>query len=102
MRKRTPPALRQLVAQIVAHGNEEPEIVGDPDGLGVYRSIKVKAATAKWLVPALEVIKDRRIASVEKKKVGRSNQVVITFVASHFADRVDPFPIEDVDSILRA
>lgn len=96
--KRTPPALRQLVDQVKARGDEEPEVVGEVDGLGWYRSIKVKPATAKWLVPALSIIKDKRIASIEQK-TSRS-QAVITFVGDTRADHKTPFPVEEVNSIL--
>lgn len=95
---KTPPALKQLVSQIKAHGNAEPEVVGKPDGIGVYRSIKVNAATAKWLLPVLEVIADKRIQSIESNSKG---QAVITFVPDTRADHRTEFPLEDVDSILR-
>lgn len=96
--KRLVPAARQLIEQATARSNKSKAgIVGEADGLGFYRSVQFDASTSKWLAPALDVIDDKRIASVDYEGKGRA---VVTFVADTRADRRDLFPIEDVDAVL--
>lgn len=91
------PSLRTLMRQITEHDPEaEVEVVDERDGFGVYRSLKVDAATAKWLGKALDVIKDPRVASIKKVK----GSTVITVVADTRADSAKSFPLAEVDSIL--
>jgi hypothetical protein len=70
---------------------------GDPDGLGVVRSLLFDKTTGKWLAPILRVIDDRRIGAVATVATG----LVVTFSPnSVVSDTRDPFRIADVANIL--
>jgi hypothetical protein len=95
---RLPRAASTLMSQVSARKPRttvEPH--GDPDGLGVVRSIIFNKATGTWLTPILEAIADPRIQSVETQDGGR---VVVTFVHTIYADRTAEFPLDSVDAIL--
>ena len=67
------------------------EVVGEPDGLGVQRSIRFKGRTGDWLAALLETMDDDRIESFEKDKDG----LVVTITGRPRGDYRDPFPLED-------
>jgi hypothetical protein len=96
---RLPHAAQQLKKQILdlkPRAKVEPH--GDPDGLGVRRSLIVRdKATAKWLLPILHVIEDPRIALLEEMSSGH---VVIHFVTTRIADERTPFQLVEVSRVL--
>lgn len=88
----TIPAMRQLLEQVAARNPDVDYELSDVDGFDRYRSVTFDEATAEWLIPALRVIEDPRIADTVDRKV--------TFVGDVRADFAQPFPIEDVADIL--
>jgi hypothetical protein len=96
---RLPYAARTLRQQILdAKPKATVENRGEPDGFGVIRSIAVNPATANWLEPILEVISDSRIVSMSRDS---RNWLVLTFSPRIDADVADPFPIEQVERVMR-
>lgn len=96
---RLPYAAEQLIAEVQnLDENFTAETVGDPDGLGVYRSIRFDKAASKQLKDAAEVlIHDERLTSVENTAHG----VVFTFDdRSVVADDRAEFGVEHVIGIL--
>lgn len=91
------PAARQLITQVQHFKpNAKAKSVGDPDGIGVLRSISFDKATSKWLTPILEVIADERIASIDTTNTG----TVVTFVADTRSDHRTEFPLGAVFDVL--
>lgn len=98
--KRTTPAANRLIMQAAQlNPKVKAQAVGEPDGLGYYRSIEFDAATSKQIVPILEVINDPRIASIAYEGKGRA---VITFVADTRADFKTDYPLESVKNVLES
>lgn len=96
--KRTTPAANQLIMQAARlNPKVKAQAVGEPDGLGYFRSIEFDAATSKQIVPILEVIEDPRIASIEYEGKGKA---VVTFVPDTRADFKDEYPLQAVNLIL--
>lgn len=96
---RLPYAAEQLIAEVQdLDENFTAETVGDPDGLGVYRSIRFDKAASEQLAEVGEVLThDERIVSVENTDDG----VVFTFdERSMVADDRTEFGVEHVVSIL--
>lgn len=72
-------AAKQLLRQV--GGN----VVGDPDGLGVYRSVEVDADAAKDVLHPYEP----RVLALAR--VG--DRLLVTFVAGTAADSTEPFDL---------
>lgn len=72
------------------------EPVGETDGFGVKRSLKVDKTTSRTLRPQLELLNDPRILSLEDD----DGHLIVTFVPHGLADRRDEFPLEAAAVIL--
>lgn len=95
---RLPRAASTLVKQVAAaKPRTKASPHGDPDGLGVVRSVIFNKATSTWLSPILEAIEDTRVERLELQDDGR---LVVTFVSTVYADRTNEFPLDAVDAIL--
>lgn len=65
---------------------------GEPDGLGVIRSITFDKATSKWLGDALDYIDDERIVDVTTAK----DQTTVHFsTESAVADQRERYPLAE-------
>lgn len=71
-------------------------VLPEVDGIGFQRSIRLEGAVAKLLGPALELMRDHRIAEV----VTSSKGTRVTFVSSTQADYAYPFPLTEVLDVL--
>jgi hypothetical protein len=72
--------------------------VGEPDGLGVYRTVRFSKRTGGWLRLLLEQIRDPRIQSMEETGDG----LLVTFIPGPKADYRDEFPLTDAETVLAA
>jgi len=92
-------AAKALIEQVQA---EKPKATienhGDPDGLGVYRTLKFDKTTSKWLAPLLEVINDPRIDSAEVTDAGYLH---VTFVPNRAADDRAQFALDEAAAALK-
>lgn len=97
---RTPHAAKVLIGQVRTSLNRKADSkvgietgvpAGDPDGLGVYRSVIFDKTASKRLLAAREAVEsDERVESFEVDK----GQVTVTFVGSSpLADSRDPFDL---------
>lgn len=88
------PAARQLSREVEDVTGKSPEVLGDVDGLGFQRSIRLSPSAAKTLgddvLTALE--SDVRVDSVVKSSKG----VRVTFVADTRADSIHEFGLASV------
>lgn len=95
---RLTPAAMQLIVQVQKINPKfKATITGEPDGFGRYRAVEFDAASSKVIVPILEVLNDKRIASVDYEGKGRA---VVTFVSDTRADSRTEYPLETVNLIL--
>lgn len=95
---RLPYAAKVLMDQVEeAKPRSRSETVGDPDGLGVYRTIRFSKSAGKWLAPLLETIEDERIESFDLDDDG----LVVTFVHTPNADSRTPFPLDAAIEVRR-
>lgn len=101
---RIPHAAKTLAEQVRKHygrnadskaGLETATPVGDPDGLGVYRSIQFDKTSSKWLGPVLAELDDPRIEEVTEEK----GQVTVRFSHRTLADERHPFPLDDAATV---
>lgn len=85
------PAAKQLAREITdVEDKAKVEVVGDPDGLGFSRSIRVGGAPGKRLKVALDVIgDDPRVAEVVHSSAGTR----VTFVNTTRADFAHSFDL---------
>lgn len=65
---------------------------GDPDGLGVYRTIKFDKRSSEALHKVLQHMKDPRIVDLNLTDAGYLH---VTFSPRPLADFRDPYPIKD-------
>lgn len=65
---------------------------GDPDGLGVHRTIVFDKRTSTYLAPLLDQIKDPRITEHHLTNAGYLH---VTFTPTWRGDVKDPFPLAD-------
>lgn len=93
------PAAIQLITQVSNIDRKASAKAVDPgDGFGVHRSIEFDAKTSKWLFPALELIDDPRIDSLDYEGKGRG---VVHFVGDARADhRYPEYELEKVLAVL--
>ncbi len=91
------PAAYQLMSEVEEQKPKFKVTYGEPDGLGVIRSVTFDATTSKWLVPILDVLRDTRIKSV---KVNGRNRATVRFVPTHWADHKEPFLLARIDEAL--
>lgn len=92
-------AAEQFTEQVQAlRKSAKIEVAGEPDGLDVYRQIKVTdKPTAKWLAPIVDALDDDRIVAADNK----GDVLTITFHAeSVVADQRTPFEIAEVAEVL--
>lgn len=83
---------KTLISQVEHHKpRSKASEVGDPDGLGVVRTIKFDKATSKWLAPLLDEIEDPRIETMHVTEAGHLH---VTFVSTPKADSRLPFPLD--------
>lgn len=68
----------------------------EPDGLDVIRAIRFDKKTSDWLIPLLDALDDERVESLTRND---NNQAVVTFSPRPVADRKDPFPLEDAQTV---
>lgn len=91
------PAAKKLMAQVLDLDPKAKVVVlSDADGLGFQRSIRIEGAAGKRLAPALEAMKDPRIAEVIKSSKGTR----VRFVPTTRADHAHPFPLAEVLAVL--
>jgi hypothetical protein len=91
------PAARQLIRQVHdLHPKAKITALSEVDGLGFQRSIRIEGEPGKRLAPALEAMKDPRIAEVVKSNKGTR----VTFVTTTRADHAHAFPLAEVLAVL--
>jgi len=96
---RVPRSAQTLEAQVSdRYKKVTVEPYGDPDGLGVYRSVRFGKTESKWLAKVLPEIDDPRITEVEEK----SGRVIVTFASGTSADQRHPFPLDAADTVASA
>lgn len=82
-----------LIAQVQERRSKaSAEAAGEPDGLGVHRTIRFDKRTSKWLAPLLEAIEDPRVTDLHTTDAGYLH---VTFTHKRDADRRDLFPLDD-------
>lgn len=92
-----PPAARQFIAEIRAlREDAEIEPSGEPDGIGVIRSISLDVNTADWLNDIMLAVDDRRITEWTTDDEGGT----VTFTHDHHADIATPFDLAGADAVL--
>jgi hypothetical protein len=91
------PAAYQLMAEVEEQKPKFKVTYGKPDGIDVIREFTFDAATSKWLVPILGILKDTRIKSVN---VNGKHRATVRFVASHWADHKETFMLARIDEAL--
>jgi hypothetical protein len=90
-------AARQLIAQVhELHPKAKIAVLDEVDGLGFQRSIRLSGEPAKRITPALEAMRDPRIAEIVKSSAGTR----VTFVSDTRADHRDAFPLVEVLAVL--
>lgn len=98
---RLPYAAKVLADQVREHLHRKPdsraglatmEPEGDPDGLGVYRTVKFDKKASEFLRDGLvlETLEDNRIADMEMK----DSRLHVTFTHRVIADNRNPFPLD--------
>lgn len=88
---------KQLTRQVQeSKAQTKVDVVGEADGLGVFRTISFNKATSKWLEPLLVEIDDKRIESLETV----DGLLHVTFVPTTKADDAAPFPLADAETVL--
>jgi hypothetical protein len=94
---RIPHAARTLAKDLGARYKNVPHTPdGDPDGLGVHRSVRYTGAAGKFLAKIADALADDpRIVGSEKHKDG----VVIHFTDRITADSRDPFPLDAAEAV---
>lgn len=80
------------------HAKASAEPVGDPDGLGVYRTFKFDKTSSKTLLKVLPEISDERIESFEEK----TGHALITFTSHTVADRRGRFALAEARTVVDA
>lgn len=94
---RNPYAANDFLAELreqFAKATAEP--VGDPDGLGVYRTFKFDKTSSKTLSRVLEEIVDERIDSFEESE----GHVYVTFTSRTVADRRGRFALAEARTVV--
>jgi hypothetical protein len=82
---RLPHAAKTLRRQVLdKHPRSTVEGFGDPDGLGVVRTLRLSKSASDWLAPLLEVIDDDRME----------------FTGRPVADQRQEFPLTDAEEVL--
>lgn len=95
---RLPHAAKTLRRQVLErHPRSTVEAHGDPDGLGVFRTLRFSKSAGQWLAPLLEVIEDRRIV---RSQVTDAGYLHVEFSPRPIADQRDDFPLEDAELVL--
>lgn len=101
---RTPHAAKELTAQVRDHLGRKPDSKagretsaphGDPDGLGVVRSLKFDKVASKFLSKVLPHLDDPRITGYEEK----SGVVTVHFSPRALADDREPFNLVDAETV---
>lgn len=67
--------------------------VGDPDGLGVYRTFEIDPVASKGLADALDAIQDSRIVEFKTVGNGKNEHVEVTFASTVRADNAQDFDL---------
>lgn len=70
---------------------------GDPDGLGVYRTVSFDETASKGLAEKLEALADPRVESFKDV----DGQLEVTFVSTVKADTRDPFTLAAAELALQ-
>lgn len=93
---RVPYAAKTLHAQVSAkYKSSKMTPVGDPDGLGVTRTVQFGKTESKWLGELLEHLGDPRIESFKSTKDG----LRVTFAAHRRADERTDFDLADAETV---
>ena len=96
---RIPPAAKTFIAEVkdlAPRASIEP--FGDPDGLGVVRTLRAGKSASKRLAPILEVLHDPRIVEHHVTDAGLLH---ITFAPRAAADFTHPFDLADAEVIAK-
>lgn len=95
---RLPHAAKTLRRQVLEkHPRSTVEGFGDPDGLGVVRTLRLSKSASDWLAPLLEVIDDNRIVRSEVTDAGYLH---VEFSGRPVADQRQEFPLADAEEVL--
>jgi hypothetical protein len=87
---RLPYAAKTLIGQVQDEKPKaRPSMVGDVDGLGVWRTIKFDKTTSKWLEPRLDA-GDERLSTV---KMTDDGYLHVEFAAGTIADHRHEFDL---------
>ena len=101
---RTPLAAKVLTQQVREHLNRKPDSKagretavpdGDPDGLGVVRSLKFDKVASKYLSKVLPHLDDFRITGFDEK----AGQVTVHFHTGNLADTRFEFNLADAELV---
>lgn len=88
---RIPHAAKTLIRQAVERKPQTKATrEGEPDGLGVHRTISFNKATSKWLEPLLAELDDPRITGYEVE----GGILSVTFSTGIDADDASEFPLD--------
>lgn len=94
---RNPYAAAALLAEVQEqHAKASMEPVGDPDGLGVYRTFKFDKTSSKTLLSILPLLDDPRIESFEDK----TGVAVVTFTHRTVADDRRRFALAEARTVV--
>lgn len=97
---RLPHAAKTLRRQVLdRHPRSTVEGFGDPDGLGVVRTLRFSKSAGQWLAPLLEVIDDNRIVRAEVTDAGYLH---VEFSGRPVADQRQEFPLTEAQEVLDA
>lgn len=75
------------------------ETHGDPDGLGVHRTLKFDKQTSKWLEPMLAEISDSRIS---ESHVTDDGYLHVSVVPTYRGDFTEPFNLAAAETVVKA
>ena len=96
---RVPYAAQQLIEQVQErHKRATAERVGEPDGLGVIRTVEFDKTSSKFLAKVLPHLDDPRIVGFDEK----GGKVQVMFASNTSADQRDPFPLDDAETVADA
>jgi hypothetical protein len=69
---------------------------GDPDGLGVIRTIRFSKSAGDWLEPLLFEISDPRVVALDSE----DGDLLVTFSTGRDADQRHAFPIYEAEEVI--
>lgn len=97
---RLPYAARTLAEQIRSKYPKITLVLGEEDGLGVYRSMTLMSKPAsKWLGSILDVMTDKRITH---HGMDDKDRLTVHFHTGNIADDKTPFLLNQIEKILKS